>query len=225
MHLADWLAIGILVATVIGIFAAAYLGGFFDNRHRKRKACSAIIRELEDTGEALASNEYEATERKDEGVYYKNAFLTREAYESILHSGVFTEFLPTTQIALSKFYGSLKLRNELMIRIANYNEIFFLNNTSLERDVEWRRMVLPYQQTVTQYESILNNLLVTLIELLKDERPKSSLDVLTLGYFGRIKGRIKDTSKITNVVEYIFDHDTYKERKRLKKLDSKTKER
>lgn len=181
--LADWLAIAILLSTVVGIFVASYLAGSFENRHRKRNACDALIRELEDTETELTSS-VNATERKIEGVYYKNAFLNREAYESIVHSGVFLEFVPTAQNTLSNFYANLKLRNELIIRIANYNEIFFLNNISQARQKEWNKAVLPYQLTVTHYELYIKNNLELLKQVIKDERPFSSLDVIRyIGYF------------------------------------------
>ena len=176
--LADWLAFAILLATVVGMFVAAYLAGWFDNRHSKRNACDAIIREIQDTETALTSEMHTATEKKIEGVYYKNAFLNKEAYESIIDSGVFIEFLPTAQNTLSNFYANLKLRNELMVRIANYNEIFFLNDTSPERQKEWNKMVLPYQLTMTHYELYLKNNLDLLKQVIEDERPYSSLDVI-----------------------------------------------
>lgn len=176
--LADWLAGAILIATILGMFVAAYLAGWFDNRHRKRSACDAILKEIEDTEIALTTEMHTATDRRVEGVYYKNAFLNKEAYESIIDSGVFIEFLPTAQNTLSNFYGNLKLRNELMVRISNYHEIFFLNDTSNERQKQWNKSVLPYQLTVTNYELYLKNNLELLKQVIKDERPYSSLDII-----------------------------------------------
>jgi hypothetical protein len=76
--LADWLAILILLSTIVGIFGASYLAVWFENRHRKRNACNSLIRELEDT-EAELKSPHNAIQRKVEGVYYKNAFFNKEA--------------------------------------------------------------------------------------------------------------------------------------------------
>lgn len=167
--LADWIAISILIATVAGIFFASWIGSAIDRRHRKRNACNAILRELQDTDIALNTELHPVTQDRDNGIFYRNAFLNADAYESVLHSGVFTEISPQTQNVLSNFYLRVKLRNQLLVIISNYNDRFFLNDVSQQRFDRWNIQSRSHHQTVTSYEDDIRNGLDTLRTMLNEE--------------------------------------------------------
>jgi hypothetical protein len=128
--------LAIAVASIGALFVATWVDRHVKDRRRKRNACKAIIREIEDTVDGLDPQK-NFVNRRTSNVFYTSVFLNADAYESVLHSGVFTEFEPETQNALSNFYINVKLRNELLKILSNYENMFFINDRTPERSERW----------------------------------------------------------------------------------------
>lgn len=167
----DWIAIiGIIVAILsIGIpIVVSDRDRRVKEKIRKTNAYDAIMKELDDTDRALNTNLHTAT-RIGNDIFYRNAFLNADAYDSILYSGFFTEFLPRTQNTLSNFYITLKLRNALLRKISDYSDMFFLNDISKQRRDRWQIESRPYRLTITQYERHLRDNLNLIRQMISEE--------------------------------------------------------
>jgi hypothetical protein len=64
---------------------------------------------------------------------YTNAYLESDAYESGLHSGFITHLSTHTQHILTSLYSRVRSRNELIVYIERFEDMFFLYDDSIQR--------------------------------------------------------------------------------------------
>src|SRR5262249_11419961 len=89
---------------------------------------------------------------------FLDIILNIDAYESILHSGLFTRFRPYTQISLANLYIRIKLRNNLIIYRRECKFQFFDYGTT-ETNELWSKTVRELDERLNSYETELIELL------------------------------------------------------------------
>ena len=109
-------------------------------------------------------------------IHYKNSFFNTDAYDSIVHSGLFTYFEGTTQDKLSNLYIRIKKHNEILKYKNEFEDRFFMNDARTrtrreEREKTWFRKVTRYEVTLTKYRGEIINLLDTVENSIREEIP------------------------------------------------------
>jgi hypothetical protein len=168
--------IQIIVATVA---IAVIIGVYWHQQSSSRKdsirrACDTILKELEENQTALTTEKHKRityTTSKGEKLNYTNAFFDTDAYDSVLHSGLFTHFSADTRHKLSLFYSRIKSHNELLDYTNRYEDNFFLNDDSEERKQRWQQEIERYDLLLTKWESEAIKLLDEVEKLVRQERP------------------------------------------------------
>ncbi len=168
--------IQIAIATA-AIIATILLYWYQQSSSRKdaiRRACDTIIKELEENKTALTTDKHKRITYATSGgdnVNYTNAYLDTDAYDSVLHSGLFTHFTAETRHKLSLFYSRIKSHNELLTYTSKFEDMFFLNDNSNERKQRWYLEIERYDLILTKWESEAIKLLDESEGLVKSERP------------------------------------------------------
>lgn len=115
---------------------------------RIRRSRRTILREVRETKDSLLEEEKRIRYYVDEPklspitirrrVDYRNAYVITDAFDSVLHSGLFTYFAEYIQYVLSNLYSRIKTHNTLI--------------TSMNQFEEKREKMLEYQLYLTDLE-------------------------------------------------------------------------
>lgn len=185
------------VQLIVAIFAIAgpvvltvYLYRHGESREKNdimRRACEAILRELQENEEALTTKRHKRIEYPigkqsaapvnsarsyEEGVSYTNAYLNIDAFDSILHSGIFTHFGIETQHTLSELYSRVRNHNEMITYTNEFEDRFFSDGDSDEKRKRWQKEVERYEIILTKWEYEILPLLYDARRKVQDEKPR-----------------------------------------------------
>lgn len=167
----DIIAIVLLTVTIAVIFLVSSLDRKADLNHKKKIACLSIKGELQDAMLAFKDDsEFELVKHGKE-VSYRLAYLYSDAFDSLVHSGIYLEFKPKVQTALSNFYYVIKFRNTVMRDLSHHYDTFFLNDVSDERKKRWDSEKLNFELVITEQEKYIRDNLESIIKLMDEELP------------------------------------------------------
>lgn len=133
--------------------------------------------EIDENKCVLSGNEYQRitykTGRKtteQPQVSYTNAYLDLDGYQSVVHSGSFTQFKAKTQHKLTLLYGRIRYRNELITYRDHFQDMFFIHDDgSKVRLDRWYKEVERYDILITKWESEIILLLNEVEEIMEVE--------------------------------------------------------
>lgn len=156
---------GIVVPIVAALFLL-WIQQYLEKRDRLRRSCEAILREIEEMKDSLLSEQEKqiryhivdlsgAPNNLRRQVDYRNIYLNTDAFESVLYSGLFTQFSVETQHNLSKLYSRVKSHNDIITQIQRLHNNFLLSSVSEQR---YQRVKNPYEQTITKMEKEMTSL-------------------------------------------------------------------
>ena len=174
-----------LISTVVSVITIAVsIGLYWHQQASNRKniiknACETISRELEENRTSLETRnhiKYTIDEGATEAqrVDYTNARLDTDAYESVLHSGLFTNFKKETQHELSMLYGRIKARNEMIVYLNKFQDEFYLDDSSDHRKSAWYEARKRYDLILTEWQDEILQLLDNVVQRIDDEKRKVS---------------------------------------------------
>jgi hypothetical protein len=128
-----------------------------DQREIMRRAIGTLLQELDGTVKALIGNpRYTLGKRlsadTEKGLEFTNEFLITDAYDSVLHSGLFTHFSGHTQYKLTQLYGRVKGHNEYVKYLDKYRDMFFLYDKTESRHSRWKHEKNEYASTLGSWE-------------------------------------------------------------------------
>jgi hypothetical protein len=114
---------------VMAIFVALF-GIWYQRREstlrekdRHARSCRSILKELEDHENTLADEtNYERISINNNTISISDVVLSTDVYNSIIQSGLFTYFSAETQNELTGLYNRIKLRNNLLLFLDQYDE-------------------------------------------------------------------------------------------------------
>jgi hypothetical protein len=151
--------IALIVAVIIFIIERVleWLSRKKENKEIRRRSCNAILEEIKDNRDTFTNPDYQDDYLiYDPGKKFSTRSLNSAAFESVLHSGLFTRFETETQNSLSNLYLRIKLRNEYIIHLNGFYDTFFLYDRSPKRQELWQQVVRRYGELLTLYESQIN---------------------------------------------------------------------
>ncbi len=129
---------------------------------------NALLKELKDHRDAF-SNKISEDFIKVQDKGYINRVLNTDAYESILHSGLFTYFDGDTQNKISNLYIHIIRRNQLIDYLHVYKDNFLLNkNVNNEKNV-WFERQLEYHKDIVRLEGEINYWMNTVEPLIENQ--------------------------------------------------------
>jgi hypothetical protein len=169
----------------VPIIGAMFLFWFDMHRTRQdtlRRSCGTVIRELRETKDALLGEQHQRIRyhvedktqhpvKTQNKVDYTNAILGSDAYDSVIHSGLFTHFSEETQHILSELYSRIKTHNYLINYTNEFEDMFLLNDDSEQRKIRRRNAVLRYDLALTKLEVEMIPLIYRSEQRIIDERP------------------------------------------------------
>jgi hypothetical protein len=123
-----------------------------DENERMDNICNALLEELKDHRDAFTRNISEDY-IKVQDITYINRVLNTNAYESVLHSGLFTYFDDDTQNRISNLYVHIIRRNQLLDYLNIYKDNFLLNKDINNEKNVWIERQLEYQKEIMRLES------------------------------------------------------------------------
>lgn len=144
-----------------------------ENNERKSRSCNAILKEIEDHRDTLRNPKYlKECVIRGRDIRYNSRILTADAFESVLHSGLFTNFKSETQNSLTNLYLRIRLRNDYLIYLNRFHDTFFLYDDSQERQDLFMQRARAYETTLTNIEKEINIYLDGIPTLIRnDELP------------------------------------------------------
>jgi hypothetical protein len=176
-----------ILSIVIPVIAAIFLFWLqqrLERRDQMRRSSDAVLKEIEETRDALVSeqekriryNIVKLSESKNNikgHVDYRNIYLNTDAYDSILHSGLFTNFSVETQHTLSKLYSRIRSHDDLITYLQHFRDAFLINNVTTEdKEKRWKGESQPYELTLTEWEKeIIHLAYVSTFDVLS-EKPR-----------------------------------------------------
>ena len=119
------------------------------------RSCDTLLNELEDHNIALNTKRHTHTLNRKERIYYVNAYLNTSAYESILHSGLFTFFLMETQQDISELYLRVIMHN----RLTAYKDQFQDMLSQYSNSPYYAPRLLLYERRLTNREIEIRRML------------------------------------------------------------------
>jgi len=150
----------------IAAIAVAMFLYYYQRWRERTDSCHAIMREIDENKDVLTSSDYRRITYKTRHntieishIRYTNAYLDLDGYQSVVHSGFFTQFEADTQHKLTLLYGRIRTRNELITYRDHFQDMFFLHNDGSKESLDrWYREVERYDIFITKLESqILNS--------------------------------------------------------------------
>lgn len=111
----------------------------------------------------------------DQNIHYCIRILNTDAYDGIIHSGLFTYFSRDTQNILSNLYIRIKNRNEYIKYTYRPEETFHLHYDSKNAKITRNVNIFNYQKTITVLEKEAKDLMDAAETLIHKE-----LSLLTL---------------------------------------------
>jgi len=170
-------------ATLIGIIIA--LGIFMYDRFYERwkdkqeinqrltRCFRTISMELNDHAKALVNKEY--PDVVDNSAYpFKSMFLNIDAYESLLHSGLFTHFNEETQDRLANLYNRVKLHNEFQTHRTILRCRFDMDEYSKDKEKKWSILIAPCDVILNLYQKEIKELIGSVKQLIDEEEKNLS---------------------------------------------------
>lgn len=131
-----------------------------ENKERTTRSCNAILNEIEDHRDTLRNpnlrSEYVI---RGQDIRYNIRVLTTDAFESILHSGLFTNFRSETQNSLTNLYLRIRLRNQFILYLSQFRDTFFLYDNSPRRHELYLQKIYPYEDMLTNLDREINTFL------------------------------------------------------------------
>jgi hypothetical protein len=128
-----------------------------EENERKRRSCNAILKEIEDHRDTLRNpklqSEYVV---RGQDIKYSQRVLAADAFESVLHSGLFTNFQSETQNSLTNLYLRIRLRNDTLLYLNRFHDTFFLYDNSQKRQDLWTQSIRPHEFMLTNLEKEIN---------------------------------------------------------------------
>ena len=121
--------------------------------------------------EALNSDKYPPVQFQN--IFYRNAFVNNDAYDSVISTGMFMEFKRDVQKELSDFYITLQLRNEAIRELNRYADRFFLDGFTPEKGERWKLERVRYESVIMEYENYIKVNLDKIRARMYEELPSS----------------------------------------------------
>jgi hypothetical protein len=122
-----------------------------DENKRISSSCNALLEELKAHRDGFNYIE-QYVSWPEQNIHYCTRILNTDAYDGIVHSGLFTYFTRDTQNILSNLYIRIKARNECIKYTIRPEETFYVQydskNVKITKDVN----ILNYQRTITLLE-------------------------------------------------------------------------
>lgn len=128
--------------------------------------CNAILKEINNH-----KNTFESSTDPIIGdeINYIERILNTDAYDSIIQSGLFSQFEEDTQTALSNLYQRIRLRNESLKHLNKLGDMNILIPNSPSKMNELTERSQYYQRTVTLWEIEIRGLLYGVEVLVRKE--------------------------------------------------------
>jgi hypothetical protein len=145
-----------------------------ESREIRRRSCNAILKEIEDHRDTLRNPNlrHEYVQRSGT-IKYSIRVLTSDAFESVLHSGLFTHFQTETQNSLTNLYIRIRLRNHFILYLSQFRDTFFLYDNSQKRQELYLQKIYPYEDMLTILDREINSYLDGVSILIRNkELPK-----------------------------------------------------
>ncbi len=128
-----------------------------ESRERIHNVCKAILKEIEDHRDAFTNRKQPEHFVKVGDIQYVSRVLNINAYESVIHSGLYTDLKPCTQNSLSNLYNHIIYRNEMIDYVKRYRDIFFLYDNYENRNNLWFTRIKNYAIEFKDLEVIIND--------------------------------------------------------------------
>jgi hypothetical protein len=164
----------IAITVAVGIFLIErcyeYSKNKKDVKERLTRCYSTIEKELEDHIGALSNPTFDNIE-DNKGYPFKSMFLNVDAYESLLHSGLFTYFPEVTQLALVNLYTRIKLHNEYQVQRSVIRANFFIKGSSNKR-TDWPLVTFECDIILNRYQKEILDITVDLKTFVELEKNK-----------------------------------------------------
>jgi hypothetical protein len=160
--LSFWQVVTNVVAIVVSV---VFTIGFYawtqrkEKEKREKETRSALREELDKHKKDLDSNlqdymqEYVSSTGTNEK--FVNRFFPTTAYDSVVHSGVITSYDKDEQYELSEIYWRFKMHNEVLLRLYDFYNTFFMDDVSEKRQRQWQSRALPMFELLNNWENEL----------------------------------------------------------------------
>lgn len=167
-------------AGILGILTA--LAGIWYQRHkdkmseidRVRRTCCTILEEIDDTDKSFNSGKRQQTnrERKNYAIKYTHSYLNNSAFDSLIHSGLFTHFDTKTQIQLSDLYLAIKFHNKVLYYKNEFRDLSLLSTSSAGIKSDYAYRIEYMERYLTQLENETNRLIPKVKKSIEYEQSK-----------------------------------------------------
>lgn len=136
---------------------------------RLERCYKTIEKELNDHEQSFDNPKYENSS-DNENVPWKGMVLNIDAYDSLVHSGLFTYFQDRTQDRLANLYIRIKLQNKMIHEKTLVKSMFFMQGFSDEKKKLWPYISYPYDFSINGYQTEIENLLDDVKKLIIGEK-------------------------------------------------------
>ena len=136
---------------------------------RINNTCNAIIKEFEDHKNAFTDKPGAEDFIKIGNIEYVSRILNTNAYESILHSGLYTNFDSNIQNKLSNLYNHIIRKNQLIDYLHIYKDNFLLSDRITIRNNAWKQRQIEYQTEIARLDRAIKYKIDEVEPLIKEK--------------------------------------------------------
>jgi hypothetical protein len=145
-----------------------------DEDDRLYNSCNALLREIDAHEDAFDyQDQYFRWQSQD--IEYNLRILNTDAYDGIIHSGLFTHLEWETQNQLSNLYIRIKLRNEYLKYIEGPEERFYGHIDSKDIDIFKTTNIIKYQASITNWEREIKDQLNGVKAIIQNELSRGNI--------------------------------------------------
>jgi hypothetical protein len=140
-----------------------------DINDRVSRIHKTVMKEIDDAYDTLNNSFYQPVDHIAAGLSFKGAILNTDAYESLLHSGLFTYFRPDTQNTLANFYTRIKLHNDLQRERLLLRSQFLLDKNFEKDSTTWQSVIATHDNLLQHYQIDIKNTLSSVKDILNKD--------------------------------------------------------
>jgi hypothetical protein len=168
--LSIWQVVGTFVAIPASLFVALLLE-WRERKNRLKQTTAALYLELynhltklqldnlkpDELANQSRIKPYTVTTKAgiEQEMYYINLYFETSAYDSVVHSGVMTQYPTELQLKVSKVYWTFKIHNESLSRFYLVRDQFFSEEAAEPSNVPWVITSQRYFVALTKWETTL----------------------------------------------------------------------
>lgn len=156
-----------MILAAISIIATIALYWYKDKKDQKQvieRSKRSIKKEIEENkiglqNEAFLVSYVKKYKTKDDfHVNFSNYYFDTTAFDSIVHSGYFVRIDEKMQHDFTSLYHRIKKHNDVIDRLDEYEDVFFLNEKNESRKQQWSKAVMKYHKYLTELDLEIKNL-------------------------------------------------------------------